>query len=90
MKPDEWNLLRELFSRTDIHEHVRKIGARLGMHPKRVIYLCEKWAGRDWYDYGVAADLGWLTDKGRLAALQEAARRNDAEREFPVQENGAK
>ena len=24
----------------------------------------EKWTGKDWYDYGVCLDLGWLTPKG--------------------------
>lgn len=35
-------------------------GARImGMHPKRLLYLCEKWSRQGKYDYGVSADLGW-------------------------------
>ena len=42
----------------------REIGEELGMHYKRVIAICLKWAGRGDYDYGVASDMGWLTPKG--------------------------
>jgi hypothetical protein len=35
---------------------------------KRAYYLLEKWSEKDWYDYGVALDLGWLTDKGKETA----------------------
>jgi hypothetical protein len=38
----------------------RHAGSALGMHPKRVISLCEKWADRGIYNYGVTADLGWV------------------------------
>lgn len=34
------------------------------MNHKRAWYLLEKWTNKDWYDYGVTLDLGWLTDKG--------------------------
>lgn len=36
----------------------REAGIRLGMNHKRVWYLCEKWARRGIYDYGVSCDLG--------------------------------
>ena len=42
----------------------RLIGIALEIPDRRVVYLCEKWADGDWYDYGVTADLGWLTDEG--------------------------
>ena len=28
----------------------------------------EKWAARGWYDYGVSASLGWLTEEGKAKA----------------------
>ena len=33
--------------------------------PKRAHRILEKWSKRDWYDYGVSLDLGWLTSLGR-------------------------
>lgn len=39
-------------------ETPRVAGHRLGMNHKRVWYLCEKWARRGIYDYGVSVDLG--------------------------------
>lgn len=54
-KPDEialWSLVVN-------GERPRDAGARLGIHPKRVRGLCEKWANAGIYDYGVCADLGW-------------------------------
>lgn len=44
------------------------------MHYKRCWYLLDKWDGLGFYDYGVAADLGWFVmDKlpERYAALIE-------------------
>lgn len=40
-------------------EQPRDSGRRLGIHPRRVIGICEKWARRGIYDYGVVADRGW-------------------------------
>ncbi len=59
-RPDEvelWRLLEE--------EDLRpRYGAeRIGMDPNRLRYLCEKWAGKGIYDYGVACDLGWKLDE---------------------------
>lgn len=58
-KPDElalWNAFGE-----DPEQHVwpRYAGIALNMPPRRVQYLCEKWARQGIYDYGVACDLGW-------------------------------
>ena len=36
----------------------------LGIPEKRVVYLCKKWTALGFYDYGVSADLGWVTPKG--------------------------
>ena len=36
-----------------------------GYHPEVVYAKAVKAAGKDYTDYGVAADLPWLTDKGR-------------------------
>lgn len=56
------------------------IAEELGIHPKRALYLFNKWASRrnrdDWFSYGVRAGLGWLTPEGFAKAqilLQEAA-----------------
>ncbi len=42
----------------------RELIPEIGINHKRAWYLLEKWAGRDWYDYGVTLDLGWITQKG--------------------------
>ncbi len=30
--------------------------------PKQAARTLEKWCRKGWYDYGVALDMGWLTD----------------------------
>ena len=66
MKEDEYQLL--LLVAAGLQP--RHIRAELGMHPKRLQYLCEsKWTRKRWYDYGVTYDLGWLTPEG-LAAVE--------------------
>lgn len=42
----------------------RDAGRRLNMPPKRVWYLCLKWADKNVYEYGVTCDLGWPTPSG--------------------------
>jgi hypothetical protein len=37
---------------------------------KRMWGILAKWSRRDWYDYGVTIDLGWLTPAG-VVALRE-------------------
>lgn len=54
-KPDEV----ALWESTLAGEWPRSAGQRLGIHPKRVQALCEKWAKRGIYNYGVTCDLGW-------------------------------
>jgi hypothetical protein len=65
VKPDEVILWKALKA----GEQPRDAGVRFGIPPKRVTYICEKWAGKGWYDYGVVADRGWLTPKGEAAFL---------------------
>jgi len=43
----------------------------LNIPPKRGSYILQDWARRDWWDYGVVEDLGWLTDMGKVAAEME-------------------
>ena len=67
MREDERRLLLMVLE----GERPRSAGRTLGIHPKRVVYLCYKWDNKGFYDYGVAADLGWITDRA------EALRRLD-------------
>lgn len=58
MKPDEEALWKAL----EQGEWPRDAGRRLGINGKRVQYLCEKWAKKGIYDYGVSSDLGWIRE----------------------------
>lgn len=84
MKPDERALLIAVAARpkprhigllfpgvagTNL-ESVRAIGARMGIHPKRIVYLCHKWSSRGWYDWGCSPDIGWLTEEGLAKAAE--------------------
>jgi hypothetical protein len=53
--PDE----HQLWIMTKNGERPRDAGRALGIHPARVIYICEKWTRHGIYEYGVCADLGW-------------------------------
>ena len=55
VKPDELALWEAVMA----GEFPRDAGRRLGIPPKRVIRLCEKWTDRGDYDYGTSVDLGW-------------------------------
>lgn len=66
MKEDE----RALLAAALAGERPRYAGERLGIPPNRVRYLCFKWSRRDWYDYGVTYDLGWLTPDGEAKARE--------------------
>lgn len=57
LKPDELNLWCAVLA----GEKPRYAGQRLGIHYKRVCYLCYKWSAKGLYDYGVSCDLGWTT-----------------------------
>ncbi len=39
----------------------RAIAKAIGMHPKRCRYICDKWADKGIYEYGVSVEMGWLT-----------------------------
>lgn len=74
MKPDEYKLLTTLAAMqgtnrlrprdNDQHVFATTIGHELGIHPKRVCYLLEKWADKGWWECGVSLRTGWLTAKG--------------------------
>lgn len=67
VKEDEKQLWRALLDGV----WPRDAGASLGIPPRRVAYLCEKWASKGIYNYGVSADLGWveLTADGQIPTL---------------------
>ncbi len=70
MKDDERVFLEEIsyrcYDQTTPRDLINEKG--FPMHYKRAWYLLEKWSEKGWYDYGVSADLGWLTDKGKEEA----------------------
>lgn len=79
MRDDERRFLADIYKRCTTYymepPQITNISTRViinepdfYMHHKRAWYLLEKWCGKDWYEYGVTLDLGWLTDKGIEAA----------------------
>ena len=44
-----------------------------GMHHKRLWAICEKWARKGFYEYGVSCDLGWFIDVGYMKKPEFAA-----------------
>lgn len=61
MKSDErdlWNL----FGTGKEYEFPVPAGVELGMHPKRIEYLCGKWSKQGRYDWGVSWAFGWKTE----------------------------
>lgn len=58
-KPDENKLWEAVLT----GKSPRDAGKKLGIHPKRVDSLCEKWARQGKYDYGVCCDLGWPVER---------------------------
>jgi hypothetical protein len=66
MKPDEAALLDAVKKirhlPVEARPSVRELGQQLGIAPKRVCYLCEKWTLQGIYNYGVSCDLGWLEE----------------------------
>jgi hypothetical protein len=68
MKDDERELLERLQKRTNEDPnppYVRQLVADIGMNEKRAAYICEKWADKGLYDYGISSLAGWLTDAGK-------------------------
>ena len=79
MKPDEKYFLKRILCEGSRDENCeiresyktpRAIIAELGfsINYKRAEYFLRKWGRKDWYDYGVTEDLGWLTETGIDAA----------------------
>ena len=56
MKPDE-KLLWESFGEGTTNVYPKDVPIK--MPPKRMRYLCEKWAAKGIYEWGVIYDLGW-------------------------------
>jgi len=69
MKKDEAILLRAIQENQNIEDEncplPREIVKKLNMNHKRADYILEKWCDKNWYEYGVCLDLGWLTEKGK-------------------------
>jgi hypothetical protein len=79
MKPLETEFLLAVADRSR-ERTVRDIAGDFiarGVAPKQLWYWLEKWADKDWYEYGVSLDLGWLTEAGwkQAQALKGAAQR---------------
>lgn len=73
MKDDERKFLKLIFDKCACRydEHNQDgvsprdvVNSGIEINYKRCWYLLEKWCGKDWYEYGVTLDLGWLTPKG--------------------------
>ncbi len=61
-KPDEIALYAALRNRGngDDRPLADEVGARLGIHHRRVLALLEKWTSNGWWNYGVSARTGWF------------------------------
>ena len=59
IKADELALWEALLA----GEKPRYAAQRLGIHHRRVWWLCRKWSERGMYDWGVVHDLGWVETK---------------------------
>jgi hypothetical protein len=77
VKDDERQLFRAVKEETRLlrsdpnHEYKapRYVARELGIPVNRACYLCFKWADKDWYDYGVCIDMGWLEPLGMVQEL---------------------
>ena len=79
MKTDESLLLRAIVLSHEGPYHkkgldVVSIGVNLKMNHKRLLYICQKWTDKKWYEYGVSATLGWLTPEGYEIGRREIER----------------
>lgn len=69
-------------------ESPRDAGQRLGIRRGRVEYLCNKWATKGIYDYGVTHDLGWVVPWAFVQLIEPVERwdeRSPDERQARVQ-----
>jgi len=76
IKEDEKILYREIKKRTGSpyepyikdrpleYETPREVGESLGMNPKRVQFLLEKWNDKGYMECGVNEGNGWMTPEG--------------------------
>ena len=46
------------------YKSVKEIAEDMGMNLKRASYLCEKWANKGLYEWGINILQGWLTEEG--------------------------
>jgi len=74
-RPEELAVLEALLE----GERPRYAAERLGVPPRRLARWIEKWERRFGYDWGCAADLGWLYDD-RAADVREFIERARGER----------
>lgn len=72
MKDDERKLLQELQRQSASGDipYVRCVVSGLGINWRRAAYICDKWAAKGWYDYGVNVLAGWLTEKGKAIEVE--------------------
>ncbi len=74
IKADEKALLVALYLQGSVPEAKRKSARALvkemGMCEQRAYFLFCKWTSKDLYEWGVSADLGWLTEKGNVVAAE--------------------
>ena len=77
-KPDARIFLKHLQSlgaynggTQNIRPIIREMQERHDVPEKRCLFLLDKWSGKDWYDYGMVIDGGWLTDAGMSVEVNE-------------------
>jgi hypothetical protein len=73
MKPDEAALLLALQESKE-QCYVRNLVRDLQIPEKRAAYICDKWSGKGWYDYGVSVLAGWLTEEGKAIRVKDSVR----------------
>jgi orotate phosphoribosyltransferase-like protein len=63
-----------------------ELAKELGMPKQRARFLFEKWTDKDLYEYGLIADLGRLTEKGKIQANIYELQLEQDKRAFLAQE----
>jgi hypothetical protein len=70
MTLDEKRFLIDIYNAKDkTPRHILEQG-KFYFYYKRAMGILGKWSDKGWYEYGVALDLGWLTNKGKAEALK--------------------
>lgn len=67
LRDDELYLYDALHAGMSLRDAARAFGVPW----RRLSYIVEKWGRKGWYDYGVAADLGWLDDEAPETLREE-------------------